>query len=83
MILLKMVVRYKMAEYGSKFNKDICEEFGITYLYKSVILVKINGQNTLENASKSSMGRALMLYRHACDVRLTEVYRIVMAVASR
>jgi hypothetical protein len=37
-VLLKMVVRYKMAEYGSKFNKDICEEFGITYLYKNVIL---------------------------------------------
>jgi hypothetical protein len=36
--LLKMVVGYKMAEYGRKFIKDTCEEFGITYLCKNVIL---------------------------------------------
>jgi hypothetical protein len=33
-----MVVGNKMAEYGRKFNKDICKEFVITYLYKIVIL---------------------------------------------
>jgi len=38
--LLKMVVGYKMAEYGNKFNKDTCELFGITYLYKNVIVRK-------------------------------------------
>jgi len=25
--LLKMIVGYKMAEYGSKSNKDTCEEY--------------------------------------------------------
>jgi hypothetical protein len=38
--LLKMVVRYKMADYERKFNKDIGEEFGMTYLDKNSKLPK-------------------------------------------